>query len=777
MKNNMKAILKKLRNDIRKTKWQGLLSLVAIILTIWGISTVYYGYWMTERDFKVNFDQTQPAHMLLTIGAGQLDLIKEVKEREHVKAVERREAFMGRVKDEDGEWMPILIFAVEDFQNLSVNTFKVEEDKWPGKGAIAIERKSAAFLGEAPSLILQLPGQDQQVLPITSYPHDPRLPSARMDYIVYGYLTMSTYQELDLNSEEATYLLRVTADYPSLQELERLENQIRGIAGATSARVSIEIPPLNEHPHQNVVDAVAVLQLGLGVILVLLGVTLLSLILLLWMLPQVREVALMKAIGASTEAIRKAYLALLLMAGGLGVLCGLPLGYISGRFFSRFIAFTQNFDPVADPLPVYVHLPVALGSLLIPLLIGWRPIAKAIKVSSIAGLQQVFEGVPRPGLLLLQRLIPSAHARYSLNSFLRNGARLFFSVALLSLGLALFFVGINLQHSLQEDTDRYFAKSTYHLAFRVDEWAPDLRQSVEQLRGVEKAWMIQKEQWYIEGTNGKPNKAIGLQILPLDFFFAADYWVQGEAKPDCEDCVWINQGMAHELGDPAVGQLLQATDSEGQRSTLRLTGMIKELAVGPAMYRYGSAYVRSANQALWVQLQESTSSMAETTQKSIETLLGKHLLGASNNAQRLQMLRDHLQPTFLILQAMGVLTIVMSLLGLGLLININMQERRKEIGILKALGTSVNRITGLLLQEIALLNGFGVLLALLLGYVLAVEMGRLLGDTLLHIAIPFHADWWQMILTVLVLFAFQLFIWFPYLRKKISQTSIDLVRA
>ena len=141
------------------------------------------------------------------------------------------------------------------------------------------------------------------------------------------------------------------------------------------------------------------------------------------------------------------------------------------------------------------------------------------------------------------------------------------------------------------------------------------------------------------------------------------------------------------------------------------------------------------------------------------------------------MLRAHLQPTFLIIQAIGGLTIAMGLLGLGLLININVRERQKEIGILKALGTGSGKISRLLLQEIVCLNGLGVMLAIPLAYAISLEMGKLLGGTLLHIAIPFHADWLSMFISILVLLGFQWIVWSPYLQAKIKRSSVDLVRS
>lgn len=82
---------------------------------VWGVSIVYYGYWMSECDFWVNFDQIQLVQLQLLVDISQLLLIKLMVKIFEVKVIEWRESFMGRVKDWDGEWMFILLFVVEDF--------------------------------------------------------------------------------------------------------------------------------------------------------------------------------------------------------------------------------------------------------------------------------------------------------------------------------------------------------------------------------------------------------------------------------------------------------------------------------------------------------------------------------------------------------------------------------------------------------------------------------------------------------------------------------------
>ena len=63
----MKVILWKLIKDFRLAKVKLLLLLLAASLSGWGISSVVYSYFMTERDFKENFARTYPADMTVIV--------------------------------------------------------------------------------------------------------------------------------------------------------------------------------------------------------------------------------------------------------------------------------------------------------------------------------------------------------------------------------------------------------------------------------------------------------------------------------------------------------------------------------------------------------------------------------------------------------------------------------------------------------------------------------------------------------------------------------------
>ncbi|MCH7891879.1 MAG: hypothetical protein IH921_10300, partial [Gemmatimonadetes bacterium] len=138
----MKVILWKLLSDFRLAKGQLLLLLLAASLSGWGISSVVYSYFMTERDFEENFVQTYPADMAVTIDNYTEGLEEKFLADPNVIDIERREAISARIKDRQDNWMPMVLFAVDDLNFMRYDRFKILEEADKAPGNILIEQNA-----------------------------------------------------------------------------------------------------------------------------------------------------------------------------------------------------------------------------------------------------------------------------------------------------------------------------------------------------------------------------------------------------------------------------------------------------------------------------------------------------------------------------------------------------------------------------------------------------------------------------------------------------------
>src|SRR6266568_1007478 len=121
----MKAIIINLLKSFWLAKGKLFLCVVASILSAWGISTMLYSKVMTDRDFEVNFNASNPADMILTISNPSAATISQLSSSEQVESLERREAITCRIKNKNGNWMSLLVFAGDNIGKTAISKFDI----------------------------------------------------------------------------------------------------------------------------------------------------------------------------------------------------------------------------------------------------------------------------------------------------------------------------------------------------------------------------------------------------------------------------------------------------------------------------------------------------------------------------------------------------------------------------------------------------------------------------------------------------------------------------
>ena len=416
----MKSIVKKLIKDWWRAKGQLILFLFSAILSAWGVSSVIYAYLLTERDFEQNFRSSQSADIILSVKDINAEVWSALNAHPEVKETERREIISVRVRDEDEEWMPMLIFLVEDMMELKVNKFILPQIINGEPKSILIEQKGSGFLDISEGIEFQLLDGSIKHLDFGGWIKDARLAPSTMEHVIYGYLEIDQLTNY-LSEEEQRILVKTNLIGPGLTELQDLVKELELTVDNTGGQLSAyRIPPPGEHPHQNIVDGVAFLQKSFGWILVFLGIILLSLTFLIWIYAQIIQIGILKAIGASTQQLYVSYLLVLSFFLAIGMLLGIPLGYQTAKAYSGFVAMIQNFEPIQGAFSWSTQLVVVLFTALIPLLVGFWLLHTAIQKRSRQNMSQVFYMPLARFGGRMQTWITNSKYKYSINNLFRR---------------------------------------------------------------------------------------------------------------------------------------------------------------------------------------------------------------------------------------------------------------------------------------------------------------------------------------------------------------------
>ena len=179
---------RKLVRDVTGNPGRALTLLVAVSVGVFSVSTMLGAFGIVSREIPVNYLATNPAHATLEVDEVTPKVLETARSFPGVAVAEARSVIEARAKV-GPEWMRMLLFVVEDFGTMRLNTFSRDSGDWPpGTGSMLTERLAVDFLktGEGERLTVRLPGGATREIPIAGTVHDTTLAPAWQEQTGYG---------------------------------------------------------------------------------------------------------------------------------------------------------------------------------------------------------------------------------------------------------------------------------------------------------------------------------------------------------------------------------------------------------------------------------------------------------------------------------------------------------------------------------------------------------------------------------------------------------------
>jgi putative ABC transport system permease protein len=779
----MRVILRKLLLDFRKAKGKLLLLILAACLSGWGISSVAYGYFLTERDFEVNFLRTRPADMAVIIENYSDGLEERFLADQNVVDIERREVISARIKSSTDSWMPMILYAVDDLNAMRYDLFKFSEEADKVPGNIFIEQDAWFYLNEDQQKIEVLFAGDEEIVTwkVAGKVHDARQAPARMEGIVYAYSTSIEKIEPWLVEGRRRLLIKsnISSDKEQLDEMyERLNMIAKDFGGEI---IAVNIPTPGKHIHQGIVDSIAFLQEVGGSILSVMGIVLLSLILLTWVYPQISDLGVMKAIGASTKHVFGSYALVLLFIVLAGLLIGMPLGYKTATLYNGAVAFFQNFEVVTALLPLSVHVFVLLIGLLIPLLFGILPLTSGAKTTVNDAMNKTFYVPNKRVFGVSQRLVASTRLKYGLNNLFRHSQRTMLTILLLAVGITLFFTASNLDHSIRTDLSDFEKTSRYEvLVMLPEEMQKEDVSFLDELPLVAEVVPINGGRvTYVPPTLGSPELSVA-RVLSPEIIIDSNNIHRGKIDKSCANCIYVcGEEMKERYKKVELGETIELTSISGEKRSYIFSGVINDLVVlGAPFFIFNDSLTKKFNLLAFELKPELTSMEILNASNAIDNAFidnGINLRRRYSVKRRLAGIVGHLDPTFLIIKIMGIFTIVLGLFGLIIVLNLTLQERTREIGIMKSIGSPFKKISDLYNQEFVLISLIALVVGGLLAIPLTTALISVIAETVIRHPVSFLGDFKAMGATATVIVVVQLLLISIYNRFKMRKNARELL--
>ncbi|MDX2033487.1 MAG: FtsX-like permease family protein, partial [Blastocatellia bacterium] len=714
---------------------------------------------------------TNPASATIRLDALDDDLLAAIASHPEVGAAEARRTLSGRIKAGPVEWRGLTLFVVRDFSNLRVSTLAPQQGAWPpATGEILIERDAVrvahARIGD--SLLLRINGGKEQALRFTGTVKDVGQAQARMENIVYGYITLDTLGQL----VEAPYLdqlkLQVARNRFDEPHIRRVVDEVKALIEGRGKTVKrVDIPEPGAHPHSRIMGLLLLSMSSFGIFVLLLSSILVVNLLTSLMAAQVRQIGVMKALGGTRRQIASIYFGQALLLGVAAILASCPLGILGSRLLCRYLAVFLNFDITSFAVPIWVYLLVAAVGLVVPLLAAAWPVWKGTGIPVREALADYGVGPRAFGTGAFDRALAGigGAARPLLlairNSF-RRRTRLALTLVTLGAGGLFFMSALNVRASLINTLDRLFATKQFDLAVNLGAMQPfeKAARAARNTPGVQRVegWVFAEasiasgeprsgeghataETGGLHGGGGeKDAPRFSVVALPADTRMLKPDLAEGRAllPDDSEAVIVVNTALAASSKDKPLRAGDQVTLRMGSSTIAwRVVGIAQEPFSPPTGYiplrfleREGG-HTGMAN-SLRLSLDQTDSASINRIRASLDRNLeleGVRAQSSSSKADSRFGFDQHMVMIYLFLIIMSCILAGVGGLGLMTTMSLNVLERRREMGVLRAIGAAPSMVQLIVVVEGAVIG----LLSWFVAALLAWPVGRALGNLLVSL--------------------------------------------
>jgi putative ABC transport system permease protein len=776
---------RKLLGDLRAYRGRIVLMGLAVAAGLFGVGAMLSAYTILMREVARNYLSTEPASATLEMDEVNPALLAQVRAFPGIAAVEARGAVVARVRVQ-ADWMPLLLFVVDDFTDLKLNRFHPEAGAWPPPpGTLLLERSGGLMLQTqiGGSLWIKTPHGRAQAVPVAGLVHDPGLAPSWQERTGYAYITRETLAGLGEPPVLEELRIRLADGRAAMADIEAGAQRLAAWLRAQGHRVqAIQIPPPGRHPHQGQMNGVLWLFLTFSLLTLVLSAILVATVVAGMLGGQVRAIGVMKAIGARTVQIASLYAVLLAGLGAAAVALGLPVGLLAGRQFAGRIAMMLNFTLGAATVPAWVLAVVGAAGIVVPLLLAVRPILAGSRLTVQAALADYGVNSETFGRHWLERAAGAVRGlgglrSMALRNLLRRRGRLALTLGLLAASGALFMAGLNVKEGWRHMVGRVYADRAYDVEIRLNrpESVARLEAAIRAVPGVRtvEAWgysatalarpdRVDVSHAYPDGGHGSfmllgAPPATQLIRFPLQ----AGRWL----RPDDTDAVVLNHLARVLIPGVKPGDTVQLSVG-GRAVKWQVVGLIEEVGSPAAAYVTDRAYAEvadTAGQAEMLRIATTADHPAARLEviRRLEEALARAGVSVRTGlplAELKTAMGDHVAVLVGMLVTTALLVGLIGVLGLASTMSMNVMERTRELGVMKAIGARPSAIRSLIVQEGMFVGAVSWLLAVPLGLGLSLLVGRIVG--LMSFKIPLAlvpSPWaifvWLLAVTVLAALA------------------------
>lgn len=759
------ALRHKIWFDLWGSKQRTLQAILTIAIGAFVIGAIFTAWGGIAEDTRRSFLPTRPPSIAITLTPPADDtLLRVLRDDPQLAAVEGlMVAGVNWRPSPDSPWRPAILQARDDYRDQRLALLQLEAGEWPSGRGFAVERGFPVTIGDR--VELQIDNRTTTAA-IGGTLYNLGALSATLGGDPIFYTSRAQFARLT-GQDGFTQVIATVPDYTP----ERAEEAAASIQ-TTLRRYGFDVGPAsidntkvadpNRAFFQDAIESVGVILQSIGVIAVVLGLLLIYNTVMAIVAQQTAQIGELKAIGATSRQILLVYFSIVLAYGLVALAVSVPLGLLAGNTLRQGMVAMIGLTPadwIVLPAPIIYQVLICLVA---PMLVATFPVLRGAQVT-------VREAISSYGLSggsrlddLLARLggLPRTVSLALSNAFRNLGRVATTQLALAGAGLT-FIAVLSARASLVFTLGGVLVQA-YPYQVQLDLAQPAALARVEQaaqldgVSGVE-GWRLQRATIRrADAPEQVDDPSVALTGVPLPTASYRPTVTRGRGlEPGDRNALVLHEQQADDLGaGPGDWVLVSIPDPTGERrwaseERWQVVGVLIDItAAGSVLVPRETLFdVLGSRDVNRVQLQsvdgspEGTAALAAQARAFFENQdLGVQTSDSPTVTQRSEAQLANTSVVIALLLLVALIVAGVGAISLNGTLSIAVLERRREIGVLRAIGSTPGGVRAQLVIEGLLMGLLSWVIAFALSYPASLATAELIGASL-GITVVFKYEW------------------------------------
>ncbi len=716
----------------------------------------------------IEWEASRPAHVSLYTDSVDQNTVDALERTRSVADIEPAiNAGIQWKHPGETEWRNATLVARQDYEHQRQDIATLSGGVWPRgeRNAILVERQSStAFSIPIGSAVVVKAGQVEREMKVVGSARALVVFPPQFGGDAAFFATPETLRDL-LNIDGFNELkIRMPAfDKDQAQSVgDQIKKQLE------RGGISVSTPQIQDpkrHFFQDNLDPILLIMGVIGALSLAISAFLIVNTINSVLAQQVSQIGVMKAVGATTDVVVRVYFVMVLIYGLCAVALAVPLAAISGNLLAQSMLTLLNIELKGMQfVPQVVLIQVAVG-LIVPELAAVWPVLAGARISvrqamASYGLGADFGRSWMDKLISGIRGLPRPLALSLRNTFRRKGRVVLTEITLIAAG-AMFMMVMSIGNTFIYTIEKVFEAYNFDvwIAFNNSERFERVEAIAASVPGVTGSQVMLTPNGTLEFGNGKKRQVLFWGMMPDSTLFKPTITAGRWLRPGDQNMLVLNQRVAQDEG-LQIGDLVTVDLGERKKATWEIVGLLVDINnQGNSAYVPRDSFSKQMRQfnrggSVWIKTEQHDGASQAAIEKQLRAAFEANdmeVVFTLTAARNIEMNRTQFSLITNLLLTMSVLAGLVGSLGLMGTMSINVLERSKEIGVMRAIGATSGRLVGIFIFEGILLGLASALLAIPLSYPGARLVSDALGNMLFKMPMFFRYSAESIFLWIMVM--------------------------